>query len=149
MLTREETLLVFRQSATGHLAALLAAALCEERIVLCTPEPSRMLHPLAVQMLRELNIDINELIVKRVGELAQRYREIIFIAEEGFTASSRIDLPKGRLCEWHIPAAYIRDESYDVQLVRARIVRDMLLSRLDQWCAKRCRAPARRHAKTA
>ena len=58
---------------------------------------------------------------------------------KGFTADSRIDLPRGRLSEWRLPVAFIPDESYDVQLVRARIVRDMLLSRLDQWCAKRCR----------
>ncbi len=149
MFTREETLLVFRQSATGHLAALLSTALCEERIRLCAPEPSRVLHPLAVRMLLELNLDIRELMVLRVVDLEQRYREIIFIAEEGFTADSRIDLPRGRLSEWRLPVAFIPDESYDVQLVRARIVRDMLLSRLDQWCAKRCRTSTRRRARTA
>lgn len=147
--TGEETLLFFRQSATGHLAALLSTLLCEGRMRLCSPEPARVIHPIAITVLRELEIEIREFRVYRVAELEPRYRNIVFIAEDGFTARSRIDLPKGKVHEWHLPAAAVSDESHEVRITRARIVREMLLRRLDQWCAKRCRASAGRHARTA
>ena len=83
----------------GTLPRCWPAALCEDGIRLCAPEPSQMLPPLAVQMLRELDLDIRLVMVMRVGDVEQRYGEIIFIAKEGLAADSRIDLPRGRLCE--------------------------------------------------
>lgn len=143
----EETLLIFRQSATGHLAAVLSTVLCEGHLRLCSPESVRVTDPITIQVLNDVGIEVRELTVLPLDDLEERYHDMIFIAEDGFTASSRIDLPKGRLHEWHLPAAVVRDETYEVCVTRARIVREMIRVRLEQWCARKCRRNYKRSRK--
>ena len=134
-------------SARSQMAEAFLNAICPERFSAESAglEPG-VLNPYAVEVMREIGIDISRNKTKAVFDLfksGRLYSHVIAVCDT--KAAERCPVFPGLVerHQWPFPDPSAAGGSREERLAAARKVRDMIKAAVEQWCAERCSgAPA-------
>jgi arsenate reductase len=134
-------------SARSQMAEALLNAICPEQFLAESAgmEPGE-LNPYAVEVMREIGIDMSQKETKAVFDLfksGRLYRHVIAVCDQ--TTAERCPVFPGLVerHQWSFPDPSAATGSREERLAVAREVRDLIKAEVEDWCSERCSgAPA-------
>ena len=133
-------------SARSQMAKALLNQLCGEVFEAESAglEPG-ILNPLAVEVLREIGIDIAGKETRAVADVVQsgaRFDYVITVCDESSSEQCPL-FPGGTTrLHWSLPDPSKFQGSWEKRLEQTRKVRDEIESKIEEFCGPRCRAVA-------
>jgi arsenate reductase len=103
------------------------------------------LNPLAVEVLREIGIDISGKRTRNVDEVLKsgtRFDYIITVCDESSAAHCPSFPRGGKRLHWSFPDPASLTGTHEERLARTRELRDAIQRKMDSWCAAITHAPS-------
>lgn len=107
-------------------------------------EPGK-LNPLAVEVMREVGIDIGHKIPRSLGDafMSGRLFSIVITVCDEASAEHCPDFPgESQRLHWSFPDPSKFKGTRQERLKQTRQVRDLINAKIKAWCAEACRAPS-------
>ncbi|RYD52559.1 MAG: arsenate reductase ArsC [Verrucomicrobiaceae bacterium] len=131
-------------SARSQMAEALMNATCPDHFIAESAglEPGE-LNPYAVEVMREIGIDMSQKSTKAVFDLfkaGKLYSHVIAVCDT--EAAERCPVFPGLVerHQWSFPDPSAATGSHEERLAVAREVRDMIKAAVEKWCSERCAA---------
>jgi len=129
-------------SARSQMAESLMNAICPDHFIAESAglEPGE-LNPYAVEVMREIGIDMSQKSTKAVFDLFKAgmlYSHVIAVCDT--EAAERCPVFPGLVQrhQWSFPDPSAATGSHEERLEVARKVRDMIKAAVEEWCSERC-----------
>ena len=129
-------------SARSQMAEALMNAICPDHFIAESAglEPG-VLNPYAVEVMREIGIDMSQKSTKAVFDLfkaGKLYSHVIAVCDTA--AAERCPVFPGLVQrhQWSFPDPSAAKGSREERLAVAREVRDMIKTAVENWCSERC-----------
>jgi len=132
-------------SARSQMAAALLNARCRDHFEAESAglSPGR-LNPLAIEIMRELGLDISSNKPRSVDDVLSTGKEfdyVVTVCDEGSAASCPNFPGGGEKLHWGFPDPSKFAGSREERLARTRAVRDLIRAKIESWCQERCLSP--------
>jgi len=147
---RDVLFICVHNSARSQMAEAFLNALCPDDFTAESAglEPGT-LSPLAIAAMREIGLDISSKETTGVFDLfkaGKRFSYVITVCDETSAERCPIFPGQARRLHWSFadPSALLG--SWDERLAQARVIRDKIRTKVEEWCGEACHAgcPSRR-----
>ena len=140
---RDVLFICVHNSARSQMAEAFLNALCPEDFIAESAglEPGA-LSPLAVAAMREIGIDISSNETTGIFDLfksGRHFSYVITVCDE--TSADRCPVFPGqaRRLHWSFADPAALQGTWDERLAQARVIRDEIRAKVEEWCAQACR----------
>ena len=140
---KEKVLFIcIHNSARSQMAEAFLNAICPEQFSAESAglEPGE-LNPYAVEVMREVGIDISHKDTKAVFDLfksGRLYRHVIAVCDTATAERCPVFPGLVERHQWPFPDPSAAEGSREERLAKAREVRDLIKAAVEQWCSERC-----------
>ena len=131
-------------SARSQMAEAFLNRICPENFHACSAglEPGK-LNPIVVEAMREIGIDISSNQTKAVFDMFKSgilFQYVITVCDETSAERCPVFPSVTQLLHWSFPDPSAFEGTHEERLTRTREVRDMIHSKIEQWCSEKCAA---------
>ena len=101
-------------------------------------EPST-LNPLAIEVMREMGIDINGNETRQVFDIFKSGRLFAYAITVCDEAAEQCPIfPRVKMLHWNFPDPSTFEGSWDERVDQTRVVRDAIAKKIEEWCTVEC-----------